>query len=145
MKMHSVILSADDNIWRLISIMTNTYPEFTESKIRYFVDGITNAVVEACRYSGKSMSTIFKFINELRSNIALSNEVNKLPINEVCTIVKELAITILCQIEELGLYDENGILMYTFKPIHDHRFNDIVLYHIQRLTWNKGMYELPAY
>ncbi len=126
---------------KLRSLLYTHYPLYSDSKVLGFVRNVLLACVEACRFRTEAVGCIVKLVGELKAAIYSSPEVNLLPIDEFALTVRLLGLSLTFQMEELGLYDQNGILQYSFVNIQDSQFNDVALVHIQRLTWNGAFYE----
>jgi hypothetical protein len=94
--------------------------------------GLVNAVVESVRYRDKAMREIVVMSQALEHNLDYGVTVKK----ELVTTIKELAKEVYFQVESYNLYNESGILMYTYFWHPDTGFDDIILHPIISLTYN---------
>lgn len=156
-KMHRVILSADGILFPLIDILRLSFRQEEEKQIRYRLHEILHAIVEACRFRDQAMQKIVIVVKKMHSyydyptypyhafTVNASGEIDassKLQDQRnFKKLLKDLAFSLLFQMEELGLYDDKGTLMYSYRPVDDVLFNDVALDLLQQLEWNGVLYE----
>jgi hypothetical protein len=106
-------------------------PYITENVDEAF-RGLMYAVVESVRYRNKAMREIVTMAQALERNVDYGVTVKQ----EFVRTVKELAKEIYFQVEAFNLYNEDGILMYTYFSHPEPSFTDIILIPIIPLTYN---------
>lgn len=120
-------------------------------RLRFFLPYITdkplvathellNAMVEALRYRDKAMPKIVAMVEALEDNIAPWVACRQ----EIINTVKDLILDVYYQLEDYNLYDDRGMLMYTYFRHPDEQFDDIILSSIIQLTFNGQFYEPPT-
>jgi hypothetical protein len=100
--------------------------------------GILYAVVESVRYRDKAMREIVTMVKALERNLDYGVSVKA----EIVHTVKELAKEVYFQVEGLHLYNDRGVLMYTYFWNPEPTFDDIILIPIGLLTYNPSV---PCY
>lgn len=108
------------------------------------------ALVEAVRYRDKAMQEIVEITRNLARNVAtlsvVVNEEYASAYQDIVRTVRDLALSIFYQCEEHRLYDDRGVLQFTYFPNPDPYFPDIILNGVVRLTYNPTVpcYEPPT-
>jgi len=119
----------DTNGW--ITKLRYLLPYLTEDVDEAF-RGMMYAIVESVRYRDKAMRDIVAMVAALEQNIEYGCSVKQ----ELVTTVKELAKEIYFRVEEYNLYNEDGLLMYTYFWHPDTSFEDVMLISVIQLTYN---------
>jgi hypothetical protein len=165
-----IVLSTDGNLLPIYEIMRIAYP--TEARleppdkrlngysfIRERINDMLDRMIKSCRYRGRIISNVHGHVNWFCSTVILPPyPYHHLTVDQQgnvdadCklkddrdfrTIVKDLATTILFQLEQFGLYNENGFLEYEFLAIDNQYFNEIAIKRIPQLIGNGSSYATP--
>lgn len=112
-------------------------PFLTEDVDQAFHE-IMYVVVESVRYRDKAMREIVAMVKNLEHRVDIWVTCK----DEIVNTLKQLAMEVYFQAEELKLYNDDGILMYTYIPHPDPDFDDITLISIIQLTYNPSV---PCY
>jgi lactam utilization protein B len=102
---------------------------------------ILYVMIESMRYRDKAMREIVTMVKNLEQTIDVWVTCKE----EIVRTLKQLALEIYFQAEALHLYNEDGILMYTYSPHPDPHFEDVMLISVPQLTWNGALYEPRSY
>lgn len=168
METRIIILSTNGTLLPIYEILCIAYPEDAEydhwgvvvpngSFVRQRIHDMLHRMIESCRHRGRVTSNIHGYVNWFCSHVQLppypyhaltvDHQGN---VNADCllsdkrdfrTLVRDLAMGVLFQLEEFGLYNENGFLEYEFLSINNSSFNEIALKRIPQLIPNGASYE----
>lgn len=165
-----IVLSTDGNLLPIYEIMRLAYPSelsFIQqdiqspihSYVRERINEMLACMINACRYRNRVVKNLQGYINMFCMHVDLPPyPYHALTVDQQgnvdaeCklkddrsfeTIVKDLATTILFQLEQFGLYNENGFLEYEFLAIDNQYFNEIAIKRIPQLIGNGYSYATP--
>lgn len=144
---HTVVVSAGYFYNQLCSAFTAIKPDYGNDH-HDFMNALFIRLIEACQVRECAETNIQVVAGQvecmLREHMSDFDE-KKALVHHAVSLVIRLGDSILYQLDVMHLYDNNGHLMYTHRPVVNETFKEIALDYIQRLSWNKEFYEPVSY
>jgi hypothetical protein len=158
MRMHTVILSARGWAMEIDALIRYLYPRATEIQAMQERSDIVNNLVLACQERSTALEkikrvAIFTTIdrrigktNYQTYHVGVDGKVDTSPDpfrteKHPIDILLTLGYSLFKQMVDMDLYDDQGILKYTYRHVNNPFFNDVALDYMERLTWNGQHYE----
>lgn len=131
-----VVLAGGDLVPTLKVLLTSITGEVDQAYHEFM-----GVIVESIRFRDRAISDIVLMVQNLDKNLSAQYYVSTRP--QMVKVVRDLAMDLFFQAESFKLYNDRGMLMYTYYRHPDPQYDDIILTGIIPLQWNGKLYEPP--
>lgn len=129
-----VILSMEDHCTVLKTLLSG----MVDNPMQAYHE-LIHAVVEAVRWRDRSTTEIVRLVTSVHRN--MSDDVACKAV--FAKVLRTIAQSIQYQAEAYNLYDDKGVMMFTYHRHPSDSFDDVMVASIIPLKYNGGIYEPP--